>query len=262
MEWTSYLLIGGVIFIILALIFRRYISALIEDYVLDLGLSTLDTFIGGAAGLDIGDWIAAIIIFIKERKITGWFIAGIAAWEATNLIPFSLIPVAGEALEVITNFIPTVTISRVLFSKFNSADKKVEKLEQHIKLAKKFNIKVAEQEMELKGIHKLIKDEDPGAAIEKATKLEKTINEKLTEIIKEEIQTTEQAIQEFLEQNPEGEQDLIDELTEALTAAENLLKEAMIRTENTDFETAIQRIQQAQQILMEAEKEYEAARVA
>jgi hypothetical protein len=262
MDWTSYLLIGSIIFAVLALIFRRYISALIEDYVLDLGLSTLDTFAGGAVGLDWGDWIAAIIIFVREKKVTGWFVAGIAAWEATNLIPFSLIPVGGEVLEVVTNFIPTVTISRFLFSKFNSADKNVEQIERHIKLAKKFNIKVSEQEMQLKGIKKLIKDEDPGKAIEETKKLEKKLNKKIAVVIQDEAQKTEQAINEFLDKNPEGEQNLIDELTEAITAAENLLKEAAMRTENADFETAIQRIQQAQQILIESEKEYEAAKVA
>ena len=143
-----------------------------------------------------------------------------------------------------------------------SADKNVEQIERHIKLAKKFNIKVSEQEMQLKGIKKLIKDEDPGKAIEETKKLEKKLNKKIAVVIQDEAQKTEQAINEFLDKNPEGEQNLIDELTEAITAAENLLKEAAMRTENADFETAIQRIQQAQQILIESEKEYEAAKVA
>ena len=80
--------IAGIIILILiisAIFFRRYFSALISDFVIDPVLSFADELTGlGELGIDFGDWIAAFIIYKREKKISGNFAALLAAWERTE----------------------------------------------------------------------------------------------------------------------------------------------------------------------------------
>lgn len=145
MELLYYALIGAGLFIVLALLFRHTITALFYDYVIDFGLSTADNFLAGAGliGLDVGDWLAAIIIFVHERKVSGGFVAFIAAWEAANFLPLSFIPVFGEGLEIVLNLTPSVFISRLFFNKFSKAEQGEKHLERNYELAKKLGLKVS-----------------------------------------------------------------------------------------------------------------------
>ena len=74
LETGQIILIIGVVLIISLIFFRRYFSALIYDFVVDPLLSFADNFIAGAGliGLDFGDWIAAFLIFKKEKEVEKW----------------------------------------------------------------------------------------------------------------------------------------------------------------------------------------------
>jgi len=144
MDLLTYIIIGASLFLILALLFRHTITALFYDYVVDFGLSTLDNFIVGAGliGLDLGDWLAAIMIFFHEKKISGNFVAFFAAWEAATFFPLGFIPVFGEVLEVTLNLVPSVFVSRIFFNKFSKAEQGEKHLEKNYELAKRLGLKV------------------------------------------------------------------------------------------------------------------------
>jgi hypothetical protein len=94
---------------------RHYIGAILTslffDYVVDGVFSGLDELIGiGETGLDVGDWIGALLIFIRYRKQVHPIWAAVFAWEATGFLPISLIPVVGTGAEWIFNFFPIITI--------------------------------------------------------------------------------------------------------------------------------------------------------
>ncbi len=109
------------LFIIVALLyaFRSYIgpllTALVFDYGVDAGLSLADDFVGaGLAGVDVGDWVAAVILFTKYRGQvgTGWAI--LFAAEAANF-GLSFIPGIGEGIELFFSAVPIVSL--VIFYK-------------------------------------------------------------------------------------------------------------------------------------------------
>lgn len=104
-----------VVIIVIIYSFRSYVISLITslffDYGIDAGLSFGDNFVAGLGviGVDIGDWIAAGLLFIKYRKQVGlgWAILFVA--EAANF-GISVIPGAGEIAETIFNLFPIVSI--------------------------------------------------------------------------------------------------------------------------------------------------------
>lgn len=113
-------------FFALALVYslRSYIKALFTslffDYGIDAGLSFGDELLGiGVTGLDVGDWIAATLLFLKYKQQlgTGW--ALLFAAEAANF-GLSLIPGIGEGFEFFFNLIPLTTI--VVLLKQNQAN--------------------------------------------------------------------------------------------------------------------------------------------
>ena len=102
-------------FFVLALVYslRSYIRALgtslFFDYGIDAGLSFGDELLGiGVTGLDVGDWIGAVLMFLKYRQQvgTGWALLFLA--EAANF-GLSLIPGIGEGFEFFFNMIPLAT---------------------------------------------------------------------------------------------------------------------------------------------------------
>jgi len=91
----------------------------IFETVIDGGFSFADEAIGiGLAGLDVGDWIASILIYLRSRRHAGLFIAIFAAWEATNFLPVSLIPVIGTGVEIFTNIFPCYAVLKILTAIF------------------------------------------------------------------------------------------------------------------------------------------------
>jgi len=102
-------------FFVLAVLYslRSYIRALgtslFFDYGIDAGLSFGDELLGiGVTGLDVGDWIGAVLMFLKYRQQvgTGWALLFLA--EAANF-GLSLIPGIGEGFEFFFNMIPLAT---------------------------------------------------------------------------------------------------------------------------------------------------------
>src|SRR3989338_7743875 len=102
-------------FFVLALIYslRSYIKALgtslFFDYGVDAGLSFGDELLGiGITGLDVGDWLGGVLMFLKYRQQvgTGWALLFLA--EAANF-GLSLIPGIVEGFEFFFNMIPLAT---------------------------------------------------------------------------------------------------------------------------------------------------------
>ena len=256
------ILIGIVVLVISFIFFRRYFSALIYD-VMDGILSFLDNFVGGVGllGLDIGDWVAAFIIFKREKKITGKLFAGIAAWEATNLIPFSFIPIFGEILEFILGFVPTVFISRVLFNKFRPAKKKEKKLEEEVSIAERFGINVSHEKKILKKARKIGKKApvDELKLLKSKKPIEKVSSE-LREQVDNLIAETNDIIQYIANQNVQAPQYLINILQGGINQAGQLLQqaeEAENDKKNPDFETAVDSAMQAKQVIINAANEFD-----
>lgn len=127
MDLTQVIALIVLVFAVLLFVFRKkitvYFTSLAYDYGVDGLFSFLDNFIYGVGlvGLDIGDWFAAGLIFVRQKKITGGFIAFIVAWEAANFLPASLIPGIGESIEIFFNLFPAVTISYFFFNKESEA---------------------------------------------------------------------------------------------------------------------------------------------
>lgn len=261
MDWIQATLIGFALFIVLAIIFRRYITALIYDYVVDAGLSFADNFLAGAGliGLDIGDWIAAFLIFIKERKITNGFIAGLVAWEATNFIPLSLIPVVGEGLEIIFNFFPAVTIGRLLFNKFGPAENEEHKLKRDISLAEQLGIGVSAEKKVLEKAKKLIESEDPVDALREENKFNKEVSAKLIDYVNGLMSNTNNIIQNIVNQNIRAPPEIINILQEGINESEQLLQQAKSAAESEDFETAINAAMSAKNTIINAAQQFDNA---
>ncbi len=106
-----------ILFLVVALLyaFRSYISVLLVslffDYGVDAGLSFADNFLAGAGltGVDIGDLVAAFILFTKYRSQVGWKWALLFALEAANF-GLSIIPWVGEGIELFFSAVPIVSI--------------------------------------------------------------------------------------------------------------------------------------------------------
>lgn len=102
-----FLVLGSYLFYIVAKRVSVYAIALIFDYIGDFLISFIDTAFGGFAGLDWGDWIIAVIIYVyySSKVGSGWAFFG--ALEAAN--PIALIPGVGPFIGFITDLLPTMT---------------------------------------------------------------------------------------------------------------------------------------------------------
>lgn len=121
---------------------KQYLNALKGDILYDLALSYLDEAFGGVAGLDVGDFLAAILIYRDQRYVMGFFPTVIASWEATNFFPIGLIPGVGTSLEWALNLIPTTTILTTLFNKQGRAEEKLQESQSLTALASRLGLSV------------------------------------------------------------------------------------------------------------------------
>lgn len=112
--WSSFLIPSIVLLVIIIIIFRKYIGDILFETLVDGGLSFLDEIlgIGLLPGGDIGDLIAAFIMFKREVTYVGYFAAIVAALEAVNFIFLSFIPGA----DYITNVFPITPFLRMISS--------------------------------------------------------------------------------------------------------------------------------------------------
>ena len=250
----------AVILILSAIFFRRYTSALFSDFVIDPLLSFADLLIAGlgAVGLDIGDWIAAFIIYKREKKISGGMVAMLAAWEATNFLPISFIPVVGEIVEFFTNFFPAVFILRLIFNKYRPAEAKERKLEKEVAIAKEAGIEdIKAQEKALEKIKDLIKQADPVDAIKESDRPLKEMASKLIEYTDNLIADATNTIQYITSQNIQAPQELINILEQGIGQGTELLQEAKEAEEKEDFENAINSAVEAKNAVVESAQQFD-----
>jgi len=249
-----------IILVISAIFFRRYTSALFSDFVIDPVLSFADLLLAGtgALGLDIGDWIAAFLIYKREKKISGGMVALLVAWEATNFLPISLIPVVGEVVEFFTNFFPAVFISRLLFNKYRPAEAKEKKLEGEVNIAKEAGIEdIKAQEKALERIKDLIKQADPVDALKESDKPIKEISSKLIEYTDNLIGDATNTIQYITSQNIQAPQELINILEQGIGQGTELLQQAKEAEEKDDFENAINSAVEAKNAVVESAQQFD-----
>jgi hypothetical protein len=250
-RWIILIII--VILVISFILFRRYFSALVYDYVVDCGLSFLDEPFGGIVMLDWGDWIAAILIFIKEKKITGRLIALIVALEAANFIP---------VLDWITNLFPAVTISRLLFNKYKSAEKKEKILEKDISLAERLGINVRRAKKVSKEVKQKIKKANPVGALKElnSKKTDDKLRSELRDYTNNWISATNNIIQGIYDQNIQAPQEIINILEQGIAQAQKSLGDAQsaLKTKpKENFETAINSAVNAYNTIMAAVQQFD-----
>ncbi len=237
---------------------RRAAKGLVMDYIVDFGLSMADNFIGvGLVGLDLGDFLAAGIIFNSERKVSNSFVALLLAWEATNFFPFSLIPIFGEVLEFICGLIPSVTISRLLFSKFGAAERTEKKIQHETALALQENLDVPKLKERLANIHSLIEHSNPVKALNIANQTEPKIASLLTDHVTQIIAETQQYVQAV--QQAQGPPELIHALEEGLHQTEQLIGMAQSEIDEKDFDAAIEHSKQAYELIQDVIMNYNSA---
>lgn len=155
------------------------LQALKEDYFVDALWSFADELlllIG--VDLDIGDLAAAIKIFIKERKVVGGVWAIIPALEAFNFIIGS-VPYVGTVIEYICNLFPAVTVTRLFFSKFPAAKRKMQELKKHVGAAAGLGADVSDEAGVIKRAKKMIEDENPVGALKAENRAIGAIKKKL-----------------------------------------------------------------------------------
>ncbi|MFH1589008.1 MAG: hypothetical protein ABIB43_00380 [archaeon] len=253
MNWSEWAVIAVLVFILMNIFFKKYASALFYDYIVDGALSFADNFIGvGLVGLDIGDWIAAIIIFSREKKISGKMVAFLVAWEAANFLPLSLIPVVGEGIEIFFNFFPAVFLSRVLFSKFGKADKAQEKLEANISLGEKTGSNMKKYEKILKIIKKLNKKSNPIDALKLTEKCERKVIPEVARSIRSTINDAKQEVQETIDYLTQSPDDVNEEITNIIAGAEDMLSQADAAVNNGELTQASELVSNARNSVKEA----------
>jgi hypothetical protein len=103
----------GIVVLLLLWVSRHYIGAVLSslfyDYGIDAAFSFADLLLPvSVAGIDIGDWIAAGIIYLRYRKQVGGIWAFIFALEACNFF-LSFVPGIGEFFEWGFNLFPIIS---------------------------------------------------------------------------------------------------------------------------------------------------------
>lgn len=254
MEWYVYGLIAIGAFIVLSVLFRRQLKGLFYDYLVDGLFSTLDNFVGGLGlvGIDIGDWIAAIIIFTKERKVSGPIIAGIVAWEATNFIPFSLIPGVGEGIEIVFNLFPAVTLSRIFFAKYGKAGEEYRTAKDNAHLAESFGLLGKKGKKDLKSLQQEAKQDSPRETVQHASRTEKRLAKKLMPVVQQvfaEAEKGQDSLRGLIEQAPP---EVSPYLEEGLANAILAMKSARQAVKANHFQDAIALAEQAKSAVQNA----------
>ncbi len=282
MDWRTAALVIGLVVTVVFFVFRRYITALIYDYVVDFGLSTLDNFLGGIGlvGVDIGDFLAAPIIFFKERKITGFFFALFVAWEAANFFPVGLIlswvgaglgallglipyvgavlgplvgTAVGESWEVVCNLLPSVTIFRILFSKYGPAERQLKKLRRMLPVAEKAQLKDLKKYKEAEDhIGELLAKENPVEALGRAKHAVHGLADALTKRLKALMQESTDLIAQATSTPLEAAEDILAMLRDGIAACEEALHRAQDALDDKGFETAFAAAEEARRLIIEA----------
>ncbi|HIH38896.1 hypothetical protein J4460_02475 [Candidatus Woesearchaeota archaeon] len=203
----------GILFIgvVLLIAFRKYWTALLYDYVIDGAFSLADewidplmdiTVVGSPIPWEIGDLLAAFLIYRKEKHITGTMIAFIAAAEALSfgIEPLLEMIPAGSLIAapvgMFFNLFPTVTLFRMIFGKTDRAIADMKLLDAEVSLAKETRIDIREEDEVCQKMHAFLRQEWPLDAIELFDKErpDKTLLKKLQGAIDTRINQTKSII--------------------------------------------------------------------
>lgn len=250
--------IGGTIFFLMfAIALRKYIKHILMDAV-DLVLSGLDLLLWGigSVGGDIGDLVASIIIFKKEKKVLGTFMAVIVFWEATGWTPVNFIPVVGEIVEWIFNFFPAVTLGRIFFSKEKDALKEQKRSEENLEAAKKLGIGTWFEKGKVKKLQSLIKNENFVDAVKIGKKNNKKFGQKIKNAIDKLDREEIKEIKGLLNSNLQAPPEIISILQKGINQAEEHVKKARKAEGEEDYKTAAENITYAKKTLSQAIKSY------
>jgi len=166
--------------ITLFIVFRRFAKALTFDYLVDGLLSFIDepldlimdfTVVGSPIPWEIGDLIAAVVIFKRYKHITGKFAAFIMGAEALS---FGIEP----ALEMLPggsiiaapigwffNLFPIVTIMFIIFDKRPLAMKEEQLLGEEIRIAKQAGVNIKKERKAFFVMQKLVNKDWPVEAV-------------------------------------------------------------------------------------------------
>jgi hypothetical protein len=196
---TGIILVGITLIFIAIMLLRRAFIGIILDYLVDFGFSMgTQTFLNYPFSL-VGGFLAAIPIFFKERHVSGNLIAGIVAWEATGFFPICIIPGIGPTILLITNIFPAVTISRLLFMKFSSAQKEEVRLEENLDLAADLGISKRDEETVIIGLHQDYAMENYTGAMREAKETNATLENRIIQKVHSllgEVRTLKQQVEE------------------------------------------------------------------
>jgi len=255
------LVIVIVLFIVGMIFFKRYKQQLINDFIIDGIGSLLDNFIAGlgALGLDIGDWIAAAIIFSRDKKIVGGKIAFLVAWEATNFLPLSFIPVFGEILEWILCAVPASTTAKFFFDKSKAAKKEAVKFEEEMEVAKEAGILTSEEAGMDDKIQGLIKSGEYADALKEAKTDEEEITANLIRHIDGMIEEVNSLGRQIASQEIDAPDEIVNILQEGMNAAGQLLSQAKDAEANQEYEKAIESATKAKEIIVMAVNQFNEA---
>jgi hypothetical protein len=250
-QLVFFLKIAFVIFVICLIFFRKHISAFFEDFFLDGFLSIidepLDPILDGIVGSatlgigafipwEIGDLIAALRIFKKEKHITSKFWAFFAAAEALSFgiepLLEAIIPVGGAVIAApigwFFNIMPTTLILRFIFSKTDQAIKDEKLLDEELKLGSEYKISSHNEQEILKKVKRLISREWPIDAIElyNSKKPELSLAHKIHDHVQKMINQTQGVINDVNNHRFGVPVELITILESGTSQAQNLLNQA------------------------------------
>lgn len=246
-DWVLIIAIAVVSFLVLALIFRKYISALIMDYAVDFMLSSLDVFV---MSLPLGDILAAGIILEKERKIVGWWVI-LPVIDALNY-GIGLIPIVGAPVELFSNLFPAIFVTRLLFSKFGKAEKEEKKLEKNIAVGKKLGVSVKNEEKMLEKVKKLLKKEDPLDALKEEKKADKDLLPAIEKHVDGLISDVDAIVESIKKQNIPVSQEQLNVISQGMSECQSLIDQAREAKDDKDFEKAVDLASKARDVIMNA----------
>ncbi len=210
--------------------FTALFSSLFYDYIIDGALSFADNFLYGAGivGLDIGDLVAGIIIFMRYYKQLGWGWALLCGLEAANF-GLSLIPGIGEPIEWFFNFFPIISL--VVMIKQYSANSTKNTIQEYYSYLQSEDSDAAEKwKGTIEKIQQYYDSLDYTDLSKEGTGIIEGLHAEVGKIIMKKLNTAQKYIIEELEQNKQVNTQDIDTLKSAIERA--------IQDIETDWRTA------------------------
>jgi|TARA_B100001971_G_C18168699_1_gene525786 uncharacterized protein YaaR (DUF327 family) len=237
------LLILGILFVITFILFRKYFSALINDYVKDGFLSIIDepldlildaTGVGFIIPAEPGDLVGAIWIYKKDKHIVGKFLAWVVAAEALTfgieplieMVPGGSIIAAPIGLAF--NIFPASLFARIMTKNMKRATKDEKLLNEEKEIADQVGVNISKEDKIRKKIHHLIHKEWYVEAIELSKKEKPGMGmaKKLGDRVETQIDQASSIINNMVNQKIQAPPDVIAILQNGINEAGALLNQS------------------------------------